>query len=50
MNFNGQMTLDELKLLLPGRTIKSVPGIVKLGQVSIMLQIWHMAFMHFLGR
>ena len=26
----------------------SVPGIFKLGRVSIMLQILHLAFMHFL--
>ena len=26
----------------------SVPGIFKLGRVSIMLQIWHLDFMHFL--
>ena len=26
----------------------SVPGIFKLDRVSIMLQIWHMDFMHFL--
>ena len=25
-----------------------VPGIFKLGRVSIMLQIWHLGFMHFL--
>ena len=25
----------------------SVPGIFKLGRVSIMLQIWHLDFMHF---
>ena len=25
-----------------------VPGIFKLGRVSIMLQIWHLDFMHFL--
>ena len=25
-----------------------VPGIFKLGWVSIMLQIWHLDFMHFL--
>ena len=24
-----------------------VPGIFKLGRVSIMLQIWHLDFMHF---
>ena len=26
----------------------AIPGIFKLGRVSIMLQIWHLAFMHFL--
>ena len=26
-----------------------VPGIFKLGWVSIMLQIWHLDFMHFFG-
>ena len=26
----------------------SVPGIFKLGRVSIMLQIWHLDLMHFL--
>ena len=25
-----------------------VPGIFKLGRVSIMLQIWHLDYMHFL--
>ena len=25
-----------------------VPGIFKLGRMSIMLQIWHLYFMHFL--
>ena len=32
---------------LPGRKVMSVPGIFKLGRVSIMLQIWHLDFMHF---
>ena len=27
-----------------------VPGIFKLGRVSIMLQTWHLDFMHFLLR
>ena len=42
------MTLDELQLYLPGRTAMSVHGIYKLGRMSTMLQIWHLALVHFL--